>query len=95
MLMDSLFDGHTTDSSVEFPFVDSGEEVEYYPWNDGVDYTKLCRLVRARVSKPDTYYIISSNINGGIGHKYLSIFYSLTYAILLERRFLSNLFPPF
>ena len=88
--MDSVFSGHTDDATITLPRLEVHGKVRYFPWEDDVSYNEVCRKVLSRISKNDTYYIISGSINGGIGHKYLSIFYSVTYAILLRRRFLSS-----
>lgn len=66
----------------------SWKAVEYFPWSDSLNYSVVCNKVLKRITRNGTYYIISGSFNGGLGHKYLSVFYSITYAILLGRRFL-------
>ena len=90
LLANSLFINHTNDPRVYFPpFVDySWGEIQYFPWNDSLHYDRICGNVLKRITKNDTFFIISGSFNGGLGHKYLSVFHSITYAILLGRRFL-------
>lgn len=86
----SLFINHTNDPKVYIPpFYDlSWNKIHYFPWNDSFNYDHICNNVLKRITKNDTFYIISGSFNGGLGHKYLSVFHSITYAILLGRRFL-------
>lgn len=88
--MDSVFSGRSTDVNIDLPQVQFEDKVRYFPWNDDFNYGKLCRRVLSRISKNNTHYIIAGSIAGGIGHKYLSLLYSVTYAILLKRRFFST-----
>ena len=90
LLANSLFINHTNDPKVYIPpFVDhSWREIQYFPWNDSLHYDRICENVLKRITRNDTFFIISGSFNGGLGHKYLSVFHSITYAILLGRRFL-------
>lgn len=73
------------------PYKNYGDDpIQYYPWNDGIDYNELCKKVLARVTQNGTYYVISNSFPGGLGHKYTSIVHTLTYALLSGRRFLSR-----
>lgn len=85
-----MFVGHTRDNHVSIPVYNdpTWKDVQYFPWNDSYNYSVVCNKVLRRITKKDTYYIISSSFNGGLGHKYNSVFHSITYAILLGRRFL-------
>ena len=87
---DSLFINHTNDPKVYIPpfYDNSWNKIHYFPWNDSFNYDQICNNVLKRITKNDTFYIISGSFNGGLGHKYLSVFHSITYAILLGRRFL-------
>ena len=89
----SVFINHTNDPKVYLPpYVDhSWDKIQYFPWNDSLQYDRICENVLKRITKNDTFYIISGSFNGGLGHKYLSVFHSITYAILLGRRFLRKL----
>ena len=80
--------------NINLPQVVFEDKVKYFPWNDTFNYGKLCRRVLSRISKNNTYFIIAGSINGGIGHKYLSLLYSVTYALLLRRRFFSSASSP-
>ena len=93
LLANSLFINHTNDPKVYIPpFVDhSWREIQYFPWNDSLHYDRICDNVLKRITRNDTFFIISGSFNGGLGHKYLSVFHSITYAILLGRRFLLQL----
>ena len=66
----------------------SWKAIQYFSWSSSPNYSAICTNVLQRITKNNTFYIISGSINGGLGHKYLSVFYSITYAILLGRRFL-------
>ena len=92
--MDSIFSGRTSDLNINLPQVVFEDKVKYFPWNDTFNYGKLCRRVLSRISKNNTYFILAGSINGGIGHKYLSLLYSVTYALLLRRRFFSSASSP-
>ena len=90
LFANSVFINHTNDPRVYIPpFVDhSWGEIQYFPWNDSLHYDRICENVLKRITRNNTFYIISGSFNGGLGHKYLSVFHSITYAILLGRRFL-------
>lgn len=77
------------------------KESIYYPWNDDdgassvspsrVDYDALCKIILDRVNTDDNKYtIINDGLWGGIGHKYTSVVYSLTAAIVLKRNLKSK-----
>ena len=66
------------------------KKIEFYPWNDGIDYGEMCNKILKRITQKDTFYVISDSIPGGIGHKYTSLLHSLTYAILTGRRFIGR-----
>ena len=69
----------------------------YYDWNDSIsqysiivsclDYNQMCSAILKVIKGPSDYKIMHNLYPGGLGHKFLSIFYSLTYALLLNRRF--------
>ena len=91
---DPLYITNTYDNRISIPtFNDPAwEDVQYFPWNDNKNYSVICKNVLKRITKSNTYYIISGSFNGGLGHKYLSVYHSITYAILLGRRFLCTFF---
>ena len=78
-----------------FPWNDSinyaSGNIRLFPWNDSINYASICQRILRRITQNNTYYIISGSLIGGLGHKYLSVFHSITYAILLGRRFLRKL----
>lgn len=90
----SAFIGHTYDKNIYFPPYEdkTWKAIQYYPWDDTLDYSSICNNVLKRITQNGTFYIISGSFNGGLGHKYISIFHSITYAILLGRRFLRFIF---
>ena len=69
---------------------DGKKEIEFFPWNDGINYGEICKKILKRITQKDTFYVISDSIPGGIGHKYTSFLHSLTYAILTGRRFIGR-----
>ena len=70
---------------------DGKKEIEFFPWNDGINYGEICNKILKRITQKDTFYVISDSIPGGIGHKYTSLLHSLTYAILTGRRFIGRI----
>ena len=70
---------------------DGKKEIEFFPWNDGINYGEICDKILKRITQNDTFYVISDSIPGGIGHKYTSLLHSLTYAILTGRRFIGRI----
>ena len=82
----SPFYNHTYDAHYQYPIPKHNPigNIRLFPWNDSL------RILR-RITQNNTYYIISGSLIGGLGHKYLSVFHSITYAILLGRRFLCKL----
>ena len=93
----SAFVGHTYDKNIFIPTYNNKtwKPIQYFPWNDSLNYSTICNNVLKRITQNGTFYIISGSFNGGLGHKYISIFYSITYAILLGRRFLRLLLISF
>ena len=69
---------------------DGKKEIEFFPWNDGINYGEICNKILKRITQKDTFYVISDSTPGGIGHKYISLLHSLTYAILTGRRFIGR-----
>ena len=64
----------------------------YYAHNESnVDYSRLCSIIQKRVfSTPNNLTLFSDNTFGGIGHKQVSLFLVLSYAILLNRQMRST-----
>ena len=89
----SPFYNHTYDAHYQYPVVKHNPigNIRLFPWNDSINYASICQRILRRITQNNTYYIISGSLIGGLGHKYLSVFHSITYAILLGRRFLRKL----
>ena len=89
----SPFYNHTYDSHYQYPLVKQNTitNIRFGPWDDSINYESICQRILRRITQNNTYYIISGSLIGGLGHKYLSVFHSITYAILLGRRFLRKL----
>lgn len=66
--------------------------IHYFPWNDGIDYADACKNLLNALSNNTGPIIVSKGYNGGIGHKYLSLFYHVTYALLLHRNLYCKFF---
>ena len=60
-----------------------GQEIS----NSSLDYSLLCDRINSIISNPNSFEIIHDGFNGGLGHKFISIYHSLTYAIVTRRRF--------
>ena len=89
----SPFYSHTYDAHFQYPVAKHNpiSDIRLFPWNDSIKYASICQRILRRITQNNTYYIISGSLIGGLGHKYLSVFHSITYAILLGRRFLRKL----
>ena len=89
----SPFYSHTYDAYYQYPVAKHNPigNIRLFPWNDSINYASICQRILRRITQNNTYYIISGSLIGGLGHKYLSVFHSITYAILLGRRFLRKL----
>ena len=72
------------------PYKNVGKEIEFFHWNDGINYGEICNKILKRITQEGTFYVISDSTLGGIGHKYTSLLHSLTYAILTGRRFIGR-----
>lgn len=55
--------------------------------NSSIDYSHLCDTINNIISNPHSFEIIHDGFNGGLGHKFISIYHSLTYAIVTGRSF--------
>ena len=55
--------------------------------NSSLDYSVLCDRINNIISDPNSFEIIHDGFNGGLGHKFISIYHSLTYAIVTGRTF--------
>lgn len=51
----------------------------------------ICQIIDSRLFNASSRELLVHSYNGGLGHKFISLFYSLTYALLTRRRFRVNL----
>ena len=65
--------------------------ISYFVANT-VDYNEVCLKFQKLLSRPSPYHIIHDGYAGGLGHKFLSIYYSITYALLKKHTFYSMLY---
>ena len=58
----------------------------FFPWDDDdVDYNKTCNRLLSLFQSFDGLPIIHNGLHGGLGHKFLSLYNSITIALLLKR----------
>ena len=70
----------------------SEKPIHYFPWNDDIDYANACKNLLNALSNNTGPIIVSNGYHGGIGHKFLSLFYHVTYALLLHRNLYCKFF---
>lgn len=58
---------------------------EYFPWNDRVDYTRVCMSIQNKLNSFNGPPIIHKGYGGGLGHKFVSLLHSFTTALVLKR----------
>lgn len=66
----SPFYKHTYDAHYQYP-VDKHKtisNIRFGPWNDSINYARICQRILQRITQNNTYYIISGNLIGGLGH---------------------------
>ena len=62
--------------------------ITFFPWNDdGIDYSATCSKLLSIIKSFSGPIIVNSGLRGGLGHKFLSLYYSLTIALVLRRPF--------
>lgn len=70
------------------------KNVPVYPWRNEKFYIDLCDKLRDTTKKFKGPPIIHNGFPGGLGHKSISILYSITQALISKRRILcKNEFP--
>ena len=47
----------------------------------------MCQIIDSQLLNSSAHELLVHSYNGGLGHKFISLFYSLTYALLTGRRF--------
>ena len=73
----SAFVGHTYDKNIYIPTYNNNtwKPIQYFPWNDSLDYSTICNNVLKRITQNGTFYIISGSFNGGLGQVYFYILF--------------------
>ena len=64
--------------------------IPFYPWNDGLNYNQICSRLLYHLTHQPGAILINSSKHGGLGHRFLSIYYSILYALLLKRPLYCN-----
>ena len=59
--------------------------IPFYHWNDGLNYNQICSKLLSVLSSQNGPIIVSSGLFGGLGHKTLSIYHAILYALILKR----------
>ena len=62
------------------------EEVEYFPWNDGLNYTTFCRNLISILNSNSGPAIIHNGIAGGLTHKFQLLLQDITLALVMKRK---------
>lgn len=69
------------------------ENHTFFPWNDDdIDYEKACNNILSIFRSFKGPIIVNSGYHGGIGHKFVSMYYAISIALLLRRPFYSMFF---
>ena len=64
--------------------------IPFYPWNDSLNYNQICSRLLYHLTHQPGAILINSSKHGGLGHRFLSIYYSILYALLLKRPLYCN-----
>lgn len=64
--------------------------IPFYPWNDGLNYNQICSRLLYHLTHQPGAILINSSKHGELGHRFLSIYYSILYALLLKRPLYCN-----
>ena len=57
----------------------------FFPWDDGIDYDDVCNKLLNILRSFKGPKIINNGKHGGLGHKFISLYYTITYALVLQR----------
>ena len=57
----------------------------FFPWDDGIDYGDVCNKLLNILRSFKGPKIINNGKHGGLGHKFISLYYTITYALVLQR----------
>ena len=80
---------HSRESNNPLSFVK--QSTVYFPWNDGINYTTVCENLKYQLNRFKGPILIHRGIRGGLGHKFVSILHSITYALLVRRPLLCTI----
>lgn len=59
--------------------------IHFFPWNDGFDYEQICTNLIQVLSSFKKSSIVNSGRYGGLGHKFLTVYNTVTAALVLGR----------
>lgn len=86
--------GNTTQTPTNSPVhqsqqkSNSPESIRFFPWgDDSLNYNNVCKDFYSVFGKFKGPVIVNSGYGGGLGHIASSFYYSITYALLLQRPF--------
>lgn len=60
--------------------------VEYFPWNDGLNYTTFCTNLTTILNSNTGPAIIHNGIAGGLTHKFQLLLQDITLALVMKRK---------
>ena len=60
--------------------------IEYYPWNDGLDYSLFCKQLVSTLKSNTGPVIIHNGTHGGLTHKFQLLLQDITLALVLHRK---------
>ena len=83
-LVNSSSSSHIVNSSSTKSFHQPSNS-SFFPWDDGIDYGDVCNKLLNILRSFDGPMIINSGKHGGLGHKFISLYYTITYALVLQR----------
>lgn len=61
------------------------DSVEYFPWNDRVNYEEICKSLQKKLNSFKGPPIIHKGHGGGLGHMFTSLLNVLTTALVVQR----------
>lgn len=70
--------------TTDLPFV-SNSSIDFYPWNDGINYNKFCLSLARQLSQFQGPMIFHYGFQGGLGHKTISVISSILHALYAKR----------
>lgn len=73
-------------SSSEYQKTNQKDAIEYFPWNDGLDYSQICMNITKILKSNQGPAIIHYGSAGGLAHKFQTLLFDITLALLLKRK---------